>query len=365
MNKTQRSYTDLFEHQHRLAEQFNEAQSRLVIQSSDLPLGTLADMVAGGAIDLEPSFQRRERWKAEDQSSLIESFLLNVPVPPIYLAEERNGTYTAIDGKQRLNAIFNFISDRLVLGALDGLPTASGFKFSQLPPEIQNSLRLRPYIRVITLLKQTNVDLKYEVFLRLNKGGERLNAQEIRNVAYRGDLNDLIFDLSENEILHSQLKIRDKSSSAYRKMEDAEYVLRFLTLRNRWQSFSGQMAKEMDRFMERYRATSPSVIAEMRTDFDRSIASCGAIWGDNAFQRPEKGGWRDQFLAGMYDAQMLAVSMLSDPELDNAISDRDAVVQRTRALFDDKEFEEAVRVGTNTPSRIELRTSKMIEALVQ
>ncbi|MBX5148960.1 DUF262 domain-containing protein [Rhizobium lentis] len=85
------------------------------MQTADLPLGTLADMVETGAIDLQPGFQRRERWSLDKQSALIESFLLNVPVPPVYLAEEDEGTYTAIDGKQRLKAIADYINGRLSL----------------------------------------------------------------------------------------------------------------------------------------------------------------------------------------------------------------------------------------------------------
>ena len=175
---------------------FREAQSQLVVQTADLPLGTLADMVESNAIDLQPGFQRRERWAPERQSALIESFLLNVPVPPIYLAEEQEGTFTAIDGKQRLRAIADFIHGRLKLRNLERLTAAEGVTFPELPSEIINALRLRPFLRVVTLLKQTDPLLKYEVFLRLNRGGEALNPQEIRNVAFRGLLNDRIYGLS-------------------------------------------------------------------------------------------------------------------------------------------------------------------------
>ena len=133
---------------------FHEAQARLVVQTADLPLGTLADMVESGAIDLQPGFQRRERWKADKQSALIESFLLNVPVPPVYLAEENDGTYTAIDGKQRLKAINEFLKGRFALRNLERLTAATGLRFDDLPQEITNALKLRPYLRVVTLLKQ-------------------------------------------------------------------------------------------------------------------------------------------------------------------------------------------------------------------
>src|ERR1700679_1868895 len=116
-----------------LIESFRDAQARLVVQTADLPLGRLADMVESGGIDLQPGFQRRERWSTEKQSALIESFLLNVPVPPVYLAEEEVGTYSAIDGKQRLRAIADFISGRLALRNLDRITKAEGLHFTDLP----------------------------------------------------------------------------------------------------------------------------------------------------------------------------------------------------------------------------------------
>src|SRR3954454_2448210 len=132
-----------------LIQSFHEAQSKLVVQTADLPLGTLAGMVESRAIDLEPGFQRRERWTPEKQSALIESFLLNVPVPPVYLSEELSGTYTAIDGKQRLRAISDFIGNRLKLRKLERLTEAEGYVFSEFPEEIKNPLRLRPFLRVV------------------------------------------------------------------------------------------------------------------------------------------------------------------------------------------------------------------------
>ena len=153
-----------------LVQSFNNAQAQLVVQTADLPLGTLAGMVEANAINLEPDFQRRERWTPDKQSALIESFLLNVPVPPVYLAEEANGTYTAIDGKQRLKAIAEYLNNRFSLRNLERLKTAEGAKFNDLPSEITNALKLRPFLRVVTLLKQTDPLLKFEVFLRLNRG---------------------------------------------------------------------------------------------------------------------------------------------------------------------------------------------------
>jgi len=346
-----------------LVKRFDKAQTELVIQTADLPLKTLADMVETGAIDLQPGFQRRERWDQDKQSALMESFLLNVPVPPIYLSEEEDGTYSAIDGKQRLRSIAEFMCDRLKLRNLQRLAMADGLIFSQMPPSISNALQLRPYLRVITLLKQTAPTLKYEVFLRLNVGGESLNNQEIRNVAFRGPLNDLIYELGENRFLRQQLKISGPNSSAYKKMHDAEYVLRFLTLRQRWEQFSGQLAYEMNSFMLENQNASDRRLEPFSTAFTRAIDACKEIWGPHAFKRPDGHFWRDQLLAGMFDAQMISVDRLSDARIEALAPRSHEVLEGTRRLFSDEEFEQAVRTGTNTPARIRYRVEATFQLL--
>lgn len=347
-----------------ISKAFSDAQASLVTQTSDLPLGTLADMVISGAIDLAPSFQRRERWSKEQQAALIESFLMNVPVPPLYLAEEEYGTYLAIDGKQRLNAIAEFMSNRLALRNLESLDAAQGATFSELPMDVQNALRIRPYLRVVTLLKQTNERMKFEVFLRLNRGGEALNAQEIRNVAFRGKLNTAINETAESSaFLRKVLKISSTASEAYRQMQDAEYILRFLALHRKGEDFKGSLATEMDSFMEDNDDVDAATASKIVGKFTEAIGRCESIWGDFAFKRPDRGTWRDQTLAGMYDAQMLAVCALSNRQFERLKERSDEVRNATRALFDDDSFEKAVRSGTNTPARISYRVARTTEML--
>ncbi|MBX5147483.1 hypothetical protein [Rhizobium lentis] len=251
----------------------------------------------------------------------------------------------------------------LSLKNLERLTEAEGILFSQLPSDIQNSLRLRPFLRVVTLLKQTDPLLKYEVFLRLNRGGESLNNQEIRNVAFRGKLNDTIYQLSEDEFLRRRLKIDNPKSSAYRDMDDAEYVLRFMTLKERYQNFSGDLAKEMDAFMRRNQSLSDRDIDEVAAHFSEAIRRCEILWGDNAFRRPDGINWRDQTLAGMYDAQMVAASEVAPAVVRRGQQNPVAVLRGTKALFADDEFDKSVRTGTNTPQRIRYRIQKMREML--
>lgn len=343
---------------------FELAQDRLVTQASDFSLAGLRDMVEGGVIDLSPQYQRRERWDAVRQSQLIESFLLNVPVPPIYLAEEEYGNYSIIDGKQRVSAVSDFLEGRFKLKGLNSIPSANGLRFVDLPGKLQNALKVRPYLRVITLLRQSEATLKYEVFIRLNQGGIRLNNQEIRNVAFRGHLNDAIYQYSNHPLLRSSLNITGPKSAAYQQMMDAEYVLRFLTLSENYEEFSGSLSRSMDEFMLRNREASDSDISALGSNFTSTLEAAYQIWGDHAFQRWDGERWRQQALAGMYDAQMLAVARASSegkmPSRPNSV-----IVEETKQLFEDSEFEESVRLGTNTPARLRYRVEVIYSLLTR
>ena len=358
------SETEMAKAREEIEKLFSKAQDRLVLQASDLSLETIANMVESEAIDLEPQFQRRQRWDKTQQSSLIESFLLNVPVPPVYLAEDDYGNYSVIDGKQRITSIHTFMKNELKLTGLEAFDLIEGFLFEDIPAPLQNALRVRPYLRVITLLRQSDPELKYEVFSRLNKGGEQLEPQEIRNVAYRGDLNDMIYELAENDFLRKQLKIRNEKSPAYQKMADAEMVLRFLMLREEWDNFSGSYRQSMDDFMLEHRNDTTEQLGGYRESFEGSLEACEEIWRHRAFKRPEGGGWRNQMLTGMYDAQMIACARSSDDVILQAIDKSSEVIAMTRSLFEqDEDFEMAVRRATNTPQRVEYRIEKIYELL--
>lgn len=345
-----------------LLRRWRQAQDDLVLQYNDLGLSTLANMVSSETIDVAPVFQRRDRWNTKKQAALIESFLINLPIPPIYLAEEAGGSFSVIDGRQRLTAIKMFFEDNLVLNQLDELPELNGFRYSSLPRELQSTLGMRP-LRSVTLMRQTDPELKYLVFHRLNSAGDVLNSQEIRNVIYRGPLNDTLHELANDHFLRQQLKIDSDLSSAYRKMLDIEFVLRFLTLTETWGEFSGDLALSMDEFMARNQNASREKISDLSQSFHSAIDACESIWAEHAFHRPDGDGWRDQALAGLYDAEMIAVSLLSDDEV-AALSDRaNEAVMVTRALFQEPEFDKSVRTGTNTPGRIRYRIENLLEAL--
>ncbi len=350
----------MLKNENKILARFNQSQSALVLQQSDLSLQSISDMVDSGAIDISPKYQRRERWGLEKNSGLIESFLLNIPVPPIYLAEDEYGVYSVIDGKQRVTAINKFLRGKFELNDLDKFIELEGCKFKDLPDALSNALKIRPYLRVVTLLRQSDPDLKHEVFLRLNKAGVVLNSQEIRNVAFRGELNNLLFDMSAAPYIKKQLKAT-MQSKIYREMVDVQYVLRFFTVRKYWHNFHGNMDVAMDSYMQDTHKMSKRQIKPLQTIFENALAFCETVWGDEGFKKP---GGNSRVLQGYYDVQMVCSSLLSDAERANALLNpsrvRDALVS---LLNNDETFRDSVSQFTSNPKSVNYRIKTFVDVL--
>ena len=175
---------------------------------------------------------------------------MNVPVPPVFLNEDSYGQYSVIDGKQRITTLKRLLSNELVLKGLEIFSELNGKKFSGLPTILRDIIRTRPTLRAIIVLRQSDQDVKFEVFQRLNTGGIKLNSQEIRNSTSVGLFNDLLIKLSVLPKFHYILGIKDKSKSKmYQEMRDVELVLRFFALKDNWKIYSGNMRNTLDRYM--------------------------------------------------------------------------------------------------------------------
>lgn len=345
--------------QDKVNQKFEKAQNSLVLQQSDLSLQSISDMVDNNAIDVSPKYQRRERWDENKESELIESFLLNIPVPPIYLAEDEYGIYSVIDGKQRINSINKFLNGKLRLKKLEKFNELEGYSFGELPNALSNALRIRPYLRVVTLLRQSDPDLKHEVFLRLNKAGVALNSQEIRNVAFRGPFNDLLFDLSQAEYLKRQLKAT-KESKVYKEMIDVQFVLRFFTVKAYWNDFPGNMDQAMDSFMADNYKNSQSKILSQRNEFFRALNFCEKVWDREGFMKPDAS---KRVLQGFYDIQMVCSALLSQNEYDKALAKKDIVKQKLVDLLLIDEFHESVTQFTSNPRSMKYRIKTFTNVL--
>ena len=249
-------------------------QARLLTQTMHMSLEHVMRLISSGSLDLTPDYLRIGRWEIRRQSRLIESLLLNMPVPPIYLAEESRGRYVIIDGYQRLTAIYRYLNNEFRLQGVGVLPGLRNRSFEELGPEFRTALEMQ-LITVVTIPRQTSSFVRYEVFLRLNTGGKPLSVQQVRMAAFPGPLNDALIQFSQDDFLWGQLK-----ASARRDMTDVAYVLRFLSMAHMDDPWTHPTQRMLDEFIATHAHDSPDEIDSYREWFQRSIRACEAIWAN-------------------------------------------------------------------------------------
>ena len=186
-------------------------QRKIIWQAKDFSIREFLTMKFEGDLTLQPQYQRN--FVATDliASRLIESILLDVPIPVVYFAEEQDGKYSVIDGQQRLTSFLSYLEGQFPdnrafkLSGLNVLPELNRKLFVDLDSELQKKIK-NTTIHSIIIKKESNPDIKFEIFERLNTGSTKLNEDEIRNTVYRGSYIDLLTDLSENSLFHSLVK---------------------------------------------------------------------------------------------------------------------------------------------------------------
>lgn len=343
---------------------WEKKQRELVTSTVDYNLESLSNL----NINLSPEYQRRERWDDIRQSKLIESFLMNVPVPPVFLNEDSYGQYSVIDGKQRITAVKRFIHNELKLKGLTIFSELNGKSFKEIPNTLQDIIRTRPTLRATIILRQSDQDVKFEVFQRLNTGGVKLNSQEIRNSTSVGLFNDLIINLSVLQGFHSLLGIKDKAKSQiYQEMRDVELVLRFFALRNNWQTYSGNMRNTLDRYMHDNQKVGDGKAGKKRLEvlnkeFIDAIEKVEAAFGEHSFRRwsVKDSKWKKPILSALFDAQMIACMGKNKDVLQK---NQAKIIAGMKLLFNDEQFEAAISSSTNTPSFIIYRIQKVSELI--
>ncbi len=175
-------------------------ERRLVTQSYDLSVSTLVEQWNDKTLTL-PEIQRQYVWDSARASRLVESMLLNVPIPVVYFSETGDVNYLVIDGNQRIRSIVRFIQNEFSLSGLKIFGELNGKRFHQLGDKDQRQLKTR-MIRAIIITSDSDPMMKFEVFERLNTGSIALNAQEVRNSTHRGPMNETGHDGGRERGLH-------------------------------------------------------------------------------------------------------------------------------------------------------------------
>ena len=277
---------------------YKKGEIRIVTEQARYPIKSIKSMIDSGDYKLNPEYQRRKRWDNGRKSRLIESFIMNVPLPPIFLYEYDYSKFEVMDGLQRLTSIYDFYRGNFVLEGLEYWKELNGKKYQELPIEIQKGIDRR-YISSIVLLEETAKTpeeaekLKQIVFERLNSGGEKLKPQETRNALYNGAFNQLCLKLSQNDSFRKMWNIPLESdgeedlltSEAYRKMDDVQLVLRFFAYRF-LDKLSGSIEDFLDEYLRQANNFPESTLLQLENLFIDTINVIYTIFGDDAFLPP-------------------------------------------------------------------------------
>lgn len=335
----------------------------ILTKGTDSQIDSLYGKWERGKLILQPSFQRKYVWDRKKASRLIESVLLSVPLPIIYLAEEQDGKEYIIDGQQRLTSFFSFIKGEFPNGQpfkLTGMsvyPELNRKSYRELPEEYQDKLFYYA-LRVITILKDSDSDIKFEIFERLNTGSVALNPMELRNCIYRGKYMALLKELAADSEFQKLLGL----SIPDKRMKDVELVLRFAAFYHATHlRYNPPMKSFFNDDMAKYRDISDDDANKLRVDFKKAVQVVLSLFPDTAFKRftmghrdNPNGHWEPKrFNASLYDVQMGIFYGYEKNRIYGALdSIREGLID---LMVSDDTFNDAILIGTSEREKVKTR----------
>lgn len=321
---------------------------RLSTETYDFTVSTINEYIKSEHIVI-PKFQRGYVWNRAQASRLIESLIIQCPIPVIFLSQNSDETLAVIDGNQRLNSMKLFLEDDFQLKGLTAYPELEGFYFSELDPRFQRHIINRT-IRCIVILKDTHPQIKFDVFERLNTGSVKLNPQELRHGIYNGSLMDLIEKISKDKIWQSI-----SGTKQNKRMKGDELILRFFSLSEEWRSYSKPLNSFLNNYAELNRELTEERKVELQESFTNAYKTCHKLFGDLAFKTFNKDFKQSKFNAALFDSQMVAVSELgiSSDSTDN-INSQD-ILNGLKNLIHSEGFSKYISSSTTDKKSVQER----------
>lgn len=313
----------------------------------------LMERLENGEIDLEPGFQRHGNlWSLENQSRLIESLMLKIPIPTFYFNAVDDDKWVVIDGLQRLTAFRNYLTgvpcengmnkkEKLV--GLQYLTEFDGLTFDELPRQYVRRIKEAPIV-AYTVEKGTPEAVVYNIFQRINTGGLELKPQEIRQALYMGPATKLIQELAESEefLRATQYAISSK------RMADREYVTRFIAFTEL--DYRTEYKGNIDNFLivalKKVNNYNADELLRVAKSFKRVMNYCNCILEDFAFRKVNREWRRGPINKALFEVWSICFSELSDVELDKLVEKRLILVDQFRMLLLERpEFNSALKGG--------------------
>lgn len=332
-------------------------QRRLHTETADLTVSSIHQLLAAGKIEI-PEFQRSYVWSRAQASRLIESLIIQCPIPVLYFSQSSDNKLVVIDGNQRLLSIKLYLNDAFPLKGLTTYPELNGLSWSQLDPRFRDHIYNRT-LRCITILRDTHPQIKFDVFERLNTGSVQLNAQELRHGLNHGSLMKLLDELAKSEPWRSLVGIRND-----KRMKSAELILRFFALRFDRNNYQKPLSGFLDAFSSKYRNADDQLLDVWAKEFVETIKLVNDYFGRIAFKIYDldllpKGGFNSAF----YDSQMIGFAETTNNSIRIRHWQAEDLQRRLVGLFNNEKFMNSVRAATSDEASVKNRIEMYVQAL--
>ena len=307
-------------------------------------------------IELSPSYQRASVWNKKQKSELIESILMGIPLPIMYFFQDNQGIKQVVDGKQRLTTLFDFLDNQFTLSELTVMPGLKGKKFDDLDGLYQG--KIEDYKLSINVIKPPTPDrIKFDIFDRVNRGGTRLNNQEMRNAIYQGEATKLLDRLKDDE----NFKKATDDSIRSKVMKDRYMILRFIAF-FLWKdklliTKSGEIIEyrsDIDSFlgktMEFLNFTSSETIDNIEHLFKKAMSNSYKILGSNGFRVSTYYNEYYKRPVNMALFEVLSYLMTKVNSVDNK-----RLLDKINSLINDNEFYESITTPVDSTVKVNKR----------
>ena len=330
---------------------------KLRTQAYDKSVSDIIRSIRDGDLMLDPDYQRNYVWDNKKASLLVESILLNVPIPVIYVSEDEESKWSVVDGLQRLYSLYRFFSNEFRLIGLEVLTELKGLTYLKLNPKASRILN-NGILRIIVILQESHPEIKYDIFQRLNQSPIKLTEQELRNCVYRGSFINMLKDLRSNKKFLKCVGFKGPQ----KRFLDAELILRYFALADSFNSETGEvtgylskMKTFLNSYIEKHKLATPKEITQFEKRFEDTIDKVHFVFGKQAFRRVvDTAGNKDALL----NRALMDVIMVSFERycLDDIKRKKDDIVKLYASLpFEDTKFADSISYRTSDNKELEYR----------
>jgi uncharacterized protein with ParB-like and HNH nuclease domain len=367
-----------------LEQAVSDERKRFSSDRLDISFGELINLYKNKELIIRPEYQRLFRWSHKQKTALIESILLSIPIPPIFVAEDKNGVWELVDGLQRVSTFISFFGDlesnvseiqyrinndndldgeveeleestditnkwTLEEGGL--IKSLEGFNIDNLPVNLKINLK-RAVCRVEILRGESSTSMKYELFKRLNSGGSKLTPQEIRNAIYRGvnpRLNELLLSISQKLVFKNLTQL---SRSKLNELYDQELILRFFAFYKNVDNINQNTENFLNSFMEKTVENDQFDYELYESMFIQSLELINLLRDDKVFRNEQ-----NFFVPANFEGVLIGLAQ----NIEKYTSNLELLRKKINELKTDESFKRYSGSASNSRSRIRNRLKRANE----